>query len=280
MKNIGQSFKEEMARLFILSFAVFLFILFFQPFPLGMLDYNNRLLYVTGFGTIYFLLSWLVFILIPFSLPQWFNISEWESGPPLILILFLLSITTTAFAFYIRFVGRVPISLYITFKMVLVCLLPLIVMKLLYRIKSRESTIVELQIQNKLLIAKLVEDEKSADEKEVEVISENKSEKLRLKINNILLIKSADNYIEIYHLENNLIDTKLIRNTLKNIESQLAIHKQFIRCHRTRIVNIMFIEKLQRDFSGYYLKMNKLDEKVPVSRQFLFQLKNSLSNQK
>ena len=272
------SFKDEMARLFILSFAVFLFILFFQPFPLGMLDYNNRLLYVTGFGAIYFLLSWLIFILLPISMPRWFNLSEWESGPPVILIFFLLAITTTAYAFYIRFVGKVPLSLYIIFKMILVCLLPLIVMKLLYRIKSMEATIVELQIQNKTFMAKIVEEEKVAGEEEFEVISENKSEKLSLKIKNILLIKSSDNYIEIFYLNNNdLVEKKLIRNTLKNIESMLTIHKRFIRCHRTRIVNIMFIDKLLRDFSGYYLKMKNFDEKIPVSRQFLFHLKDSIS---
>jgi hypothetical protein len=275
-----KSFKDEMARLFILSIAVFFFILFFQPFPLHMLDFNNRLLYVTGFGAIYFLLSWLIFILLPLSITKWFNISEWESGPPIILVIVLLGLTTTAFAFYIRYVGKVPLSMYIVFKIILVCLLPLIVLKMMYKMKTMEKIIIVLQEENKSFLAKILKEEKHAGEEEFEVISENKSEKLILKFKNIVLVKSADNYIEIFYFDNEIVERKLVRNTLKGIELQLTLHKRFVRCHRTRIVNIHYIEKLLRDFSGYYLKMNCCEEKVPVSRQFLAQLKEAISNKK
>ncbi len=269
-----------MARLFILSFAVFLFILFFQPFPLGMLDYNNRLLYVTGFGAIYFLLAWLILILLPLAIPKWLNVNEWESGPPIVIVLLLLSITTTAFAFYIRYVGKAPLSLYIVFKMVLVCLLPIIIHKLLYKVKTMEIAIHLLKEQNKSYSSKMAEDEKIKGEEEFEILSENKSEKLILKFKNIVFVKSADNYIEVYYLNSDVVEKKLVRNTLKSIESQLALQKRFIRCHRTRIVNIMYIDKVLRDFSGYYLKMSCFDEKIPVSRQFLMQLKEAISNKK
>jgi len=276
-QDIVKSFKDEMARLFFLSFAVFLFILFFQPFPLGMLDYNNRLLYVTGFGAIYFLLSWIILILLPISFTKWLKLSEWESGPPVILVLLLLAITSTAFAFYIRFVGKIPLSMYILFKIVLVNLLPLLILKLLYKVRSMENTILILQEQNKTLISRLVEDEKAVGEDEFEVISENKSEKLSLKFRNIVFVKSADNYIEIYYMENGQLVKKMIRNTMKNIESQISHYKMFVRCHRTRMVNILYIAKLLRDYSGYFLKMNCTDEKIPVSRQFLLQLKEAVS---
>jgi hypothetical protein len=275
-----KSFKDEMARLFILSFAVFLFILFFQPFPLGMLDYNNRLLYVTGFGAIYFFLSWLVLILLPISVPKWFNVSEWESGPPIILVILLLVITTTAYAFYVRYVGQVHLSMYIVFKLVLVCLLPLIILKMLYKIKAMETLIISMQIQNKTFQVNMIEDEKSSGEEEFEFISENKTDNFKVKFRNLVLIKSADNYVEIYYLENEILEKRLVRNTLKNIETQLSLHKFFIRCHRTRLVNIIFIDKLLRDFSGYYLKMSCMDEKIPVSRQFIMQLKDVISNKK
>jgi len=276
-QNILKSFKEEMARLFILSFAVFLFILFFQPFPLDMLDFNNRLLFVTGFGAIFYILSWLIFILLPVSFSKRFQIGEWESGPPLILELLLIALSSTAFAFYIRYVGKTPLSFYIVFKIGLVCLLPIIILKMMYRIKSMDRLIHALQDELKACINRMVEEEKLAGEEEIEILSENKSEKLKLRFHAIVLVKSADNYIEIYYLLNDQVERKIIRNTLKSIESQLIMHKRFIRCHRTRIVNTMYIDKLWRDFSGYYLKMNVFDEKIPVSRQFLVPLKEALS---
>lgn len=39
---------RELKLFFWMSVGVFLFILFFQPFPLDKFDFNNRLLFVAG----------------------------------------------------------------------------------------------------------------------------------------------------------------------------------------------------------------------------------------
>lgn len=270
--------RDELGRLFILSIGVFLFILFFQPFPLEQLDYNNRLLFVTGLGVIYFLVACIILIILPLSFPRWFKISEWESGPPFYLISLLLVFTVTAFAFYIRYVGKSELSLYLMFKMVLVCLLPLIILLILYKNKSQKRVIDILQEQNKYYLSRVRENDKIGLEEEIDIQSSSKSDKLSLKYKNILHIKSADNYIEIFYLENGLVEKRLIRNTLKNLESQLANQQLFIRCHRASIVNVMYIDKLVRSYSGYSLKMNYLEEKIPVSRQYLIQVKNVISS--
>ncbi|MBU8893013.1 MAG: LytTR family transcriptional regulator [Bacteroidales bacterium] len=271
------SFKIELSRLFMISFGVFLFILFFQPFPLEMLDYDSRLLFVTGFGAITFLLACLVFILLPLSIPKWFNINEWESDPPIILSILFMVTMATSYAFYIRYVGLVLLTLYVMFKIVLVCLLPLIILIILYKNRALERIIGILQEQNKYYFSKIGEYEKIGEDEEIDITSNNKSDKLTLKYKNIISIKSADNYTEIYYLENDSVEKKLIRNTLKNIESQLADQRSFIRCHRTRIVNILHIDKPVRSYSGYSLKMNYLEERVPVSRQYLMQVKEAIS---
>ena len=275
--QIMSSFKNELSRLFVISFGVFLFILFFQPFPLEMLDYDSRLLFVTGFGAITFLLACIIFILLLLSVPQWFRIGEWESDPPFILnVLFLVS-TAVSYAFYIRYVGKVLLTLYIMFKIVLVCLLPLIILIILYKNRALERIIVILQEQNKYYFSKISEYDKIGEDEEIDIISNNKSDKLTLKYKNIVSIKSADNYTEIYYLENGSVEKKLIRSTLKNIESQLADQRSFIRCHRTRIVNILHIDKPVRSYGGYSLRMNHLEETVPVSRQYLMQVKEAIS---
>ncbi len=67
-------------------------------------------------------------------------------------------------------------------------------------------------------------------------------------------------------------------NTLKNIETQLVNHKNFIRSHRTSIVNVLYVEGLAKTNNGYSLKMSCFDEEMPVSRQFLMQVKEAVSN--
>lgn len=276
-KHTTHPIKDELSRLFFISIGVFLFVLFFQPFPLEQLDYNNRLLFVTGFGAITFLSACVTLIFLPLWIPKRFNTSEWESGPPIILNIFLLIVTTTEFAFYIRYVGKTPLSLYIMFKTVLVCLLPVIILIILYRNKSLAHFIGILQEQNNFYFSKLRDYEENGGEEEIDILSDNKSDNLTLKYKNIVLVKSADNYIEMYYLENDLVEKKLIRNTLKNIESQLANQRNLIRCHRTSIVNVVYVDKMERNYNGYSLKMSRLKEKIPVSRQYILQVKEAIS---
>jgi len=278
--KVNTSFKNELSRIFLIAVGVFLFILFFQPFPLDMLNYDNRLLYVTGFGGITFLFTFLVLVLIPFLLPKWFKLTTWESGPPVILIFLLLLIHVTSFAFYIRFVGNTALSLYILFKILLVSLLPVIIINILYKNKSLERVIEVLRNQNKLYQLKISELENLEKDVEITLYSDNKAEKITMKYKDIISVHSADNYIEIRYLENDLVKKKLIRNTLKNIENQLAIHPVFIRCHRTSIVNTSNIQKLVRNYSGYALKMNGLKDNVRVSRQYLILIRDAISGLK
>lgn len=275
--QIIKSLKDELVHLLIISASVFLFILFFQPFPLKILDFNNQLLYVTGFGVITFLLASIILIILPILIPKWFKIKELESNLPFILGFLLLTLTATAFAFYMGYVGMVLLSFYIMFKVVLVCLLPLFILLILDKNKMQERVISILQEQNKYYLSKIRKYEKLGEDEKIDILSNNKSDKLTLKRKHIVSVKSADNYIEISYLENNLVEKKLIRSTLKNIESQLGNQRSFIRCHRTSIVNIIYIEKLERNYSGYSLKMSCFDEKIPVSRQYFMQVKEAIS---
>ena len=276
--NIVNSLKLELGRLLIMSSGVFLFILFFQPFPLETLNYDNRLLFVLGFGAITFFITFIVLILLPLLLPRLFTISDWEYGPPLGQSLLFIVITTTAFAFYIRYVGHVNLSLYIMFKVALVCLFPLIILIVLYRNKSLKQAVSILQEQNKEYYAKIERYENSGGEDVIDIVSDNKSDRLNLKFNDIVFVKSADNYIEICFMEGESVEKKMLRSTLRNIEAQLSNHMNFIRCHRTRIINILYIEKLVRSYGTYNIKLNCCDENIPVSRQYLMQVRVAITD--
>jgi len=276
--HIIKSLKDELSLLFILSVSVFLFILFFEPFPLKLQDFNNRLLYVTGFGAITFFIASLILIALPTTIPKWFKVSNLKKNLPFILGFLFLTFTATAFAFYMRYVGMVILSYYIMFKVTLVCLLPLIITMFMHKNKLLKQDISALKEKVKNYSLKLKEYEIIETEKEIEILSTNKSDKLVLKTRQIVLVKSADNYIEISYLEKNILEKKLIRNTLKNIETQLANQKNFIRCHRTSIVNLFYVENMLRSHSGYQLKMSCFEETIPVSRQYFLQVKEAISN--
>jgi DNA-binding LytR/AlgR family response regulator len=106
--------------------------------------------------------------------------------------------------------------------------------------------------------------------------SDNASDRIRVLVSEIIFLKSADNYVEVVFHEGGELRKKMIRNTLKNIEKQLKEFNNFVRTHRSSIVNIQYIDKLNKNFNTYWLTLIDTKETIPVSRQYLMAVKDLL----
>lgn len=270
-------FKSELGLYFRISAGIFLFILFFQPFPLEEFTFNNHILFVAGTGVIIFLTLSAAKILIPLIFREISeDIETRQVLPPLIKDLFIIVISATAMIFYLRYAGQAKITFFIAFKVVLIAIgIPVIL--------SIHQTINSLRKQNDSLVSErrtvqrqIEKFEEDYLNKSVEFRSENTNENLILHIAEVAFIRSADNYVEIVFKEGSSFKKKLIRNTLKNMEQQIRQYSNFLRCHRICIVNVHFIENLQLLDHNYWLTIKDFDEKLPVSRQYLLKLKESL----
>lgn len=268
--------KRELGLFLSISFGVFLFVLFFQPFQLEVIDFNNRLLVISGLGGIVFAFMFLIRVLFP-----WLNgnndpdLSE-SFIPTRLNGLIIMALSSVAFAFYIHYVGSVNISFYIVFKILIICLAPPVVLgiyDLLRDLKQQNDVLV---VEKKIIQKQIEKYEEDLLNKSIEFISENTSENFSLLIGEVVFIKSADNYVEIVYKEDNTFKKKLIRNTLRNVELQIRPYTNFIRCHRICIVNIHFIERLQRNGSNHWLTIKGYNEQLPVSRQYLLKLQEAL----
>ena len=276
LDQIIDDLKEELSRLLSISFGVFLFVLFFRPFPFTDFDFNNSLLFVGGLGLIVFLIMVLVRITIPgilrrnnperseYLLPSYFNA----------FIIFLLS--SVAFVFYLRYVGLVGITFFITFKVVLICLAPPLALTLIDLFNELKQQNEILIVEKKIMQKQVEKYEEDILNKSIDFPSENNSEKFTLQVSEVALIKSADNYVEIIYREGDNFKKKLVRNTMKNIESQIKQYSNFLRCHRVCIVNLHYIEKLNRGNHNHWLTIKGFHEPVPVSRQYLLKLREAV----
>jgi DNA-binding LytR/AlgR family response regulator len=275
LDELVQKLKDELGLFLSISFGVFLFVLFFQPFPFISTDFNNILLIIAGLGGIVFLFMVLVRTVLP-----WIFDRDPEKKDPLFPSYFngfmMVVLSTLAFVFYIRYVGSVEITFHITFKVVIICLTPAVVLGLHDTFKTLKEYN-DLLISEKKKIQKQIEKyEEDLLNKSIEFVSENISENLTLQIGEVVFMKSADNYVEIVYKEGDIFKKKLIRNTLKNIELQIKQYTNFVRCHRTCIVNVHFIGKLIRDANNHWLSIKGFDEELPVSRQYLLKVKEAL----
>lgn len=271
-----QLLNREIRVILAISFGVFLFILFFQPFPLGKFDFNNSLLFIAGFAGIVFFFVFMIRIILPWIIRKNDQEGEITTLNPYLEGFIILALCTVAFAFYLRYVGTVHTSFYIIFKVILICSAIPVTLKIYDvnkgLIRQNESLVAEKKTIQKQ-IEKYEEDNLN---KSIEFISESGTGNINLPVTEVIIIQSADNYVEIVYVEGEKIKKSLIRNTLKNIEHQVKPYSNFIRCHRTCIVNMHYIEKLNRNYGSYSLSLKGYNDKIPVSRQYLLKLKEAL----
>jgi len=267
---------DELGLLLSISFGIFLFVLFFQPFPVDAFNFNNGLVFISGFSGIVFVFMSLIRVTSGYLFQNTDNKNYELIFPPYLGGFIILALTSVAFSFYLHFVGSISISFFIVFKIVLICLAPPVILNFYDRVNKLKQLNGVLIIENKIKQKQIEKYEEDSLNKSIDFISENSSESLNLLLADLVLIKSADNYVEIVYYEGESLKKKLIRNTMKNIEQQIKQYTNFIRCHRICIVNTHYIEKMNRSFNKYSLTISGYNEEIPVSRQYLEKLKETI----
>ncbi len=248
------------------SIFVTLFLTLYTPFE----NPNNTLINNIQWGVFCFIALYANLILIPKLFPALFELTRWTLLKYILFnawlflslgILFTV-INSLLFKCDINF-----ISLFIKTQreVVLTGLIPLIVITILAKNNLLKQNLADAFEINKKLseIQTIKEQPKQLDHKTT--IQTDTNETFSLNLTDLVYILAMDNYSEIYWNENGKIAKKLLRVTLKNVETQLT--NQFIvRCHRSYLINVQAIESISGNTNGYKLQMKNTDVEIPVSR--------------
>jgi len=257
-----------------ISLGIFLFVLFFQPFHSVQFDMNNWLLFVAGLSACIYLILILVRIIFRWVFTdkdQIYDEPNIHSGFEAFIIWVLCAV---AASFYLRYVGSIPITFFISFRVALICLIPPLVVRIYNRLKLLKQENDTL-LQEKEVLQQMVQDhETDSLNNSIGFVSDSLNEHVVFQLSDIILIKSADNYVEIVYRDETEIKRHMIRSTLKSVEVQLKPYSSFIRCHRTAIVNSTHIQRMNSKFGSYSLSLTDYGEEVPVSRQYLYKIRN------
>ena len=104
---------------------------------------------------------------------------------------------------------------------------------------------------------------------EITILASNQRDNITLNLSDLFYITSADNYIDVYYLESKVLKHNLLRNTLNNIEEQIAEKFQSIkRCHKSFIVNTDLVKSVSGNASGYKIELERVDLLIPISRKY------------
>ncbi len=258
-----------------ISIGMFMFYLFFQPLDLKNADLNNRLVIIAGFGFITFFILGLNLIFLPFIFPKFFQTGKWNLIRDIILNVCIWILISIGYTFYARYVGLIAITLHSMFKLLLLGLAPVAIL-----VVANQNKILKRYLQNALELIKKLDQEEGEDAghpAEFTFESDKKSESLKVDLNTVMLIKSANNYIEVFWKKDDEVHKRLIRNTLTKIEGQLKSQPNFIRCHRTALINKSFVQKLFGGSQGLHVRLKGFDELIPVSRQYSMKVKEQVT---
>jgi len=90
-----------------------------------------------------------------------------------------------------------------------------------------------------------------------------------VKLENLLYLQSAENYVTICYLNKGKISKFLLRDTLKKMEESLS-GSNIIRCHRSYMVNFEKVKVIRKDREGLMLELDiPAVADIPVSKTYV-----------
>ena len=103
----------------------------------------------------------------------------------------------------------------------------------------------------------------------INLMDNNGSLKLSVKLDNLYYIKAEDNYINVFYQRNGAIATYMLRSKMKTIEDSFMNSSFLMRCHRSYIVNVKKISVLHNEADGFIIEFDRegLDS-IPVSKTY------------
>jgi hypothetical protein len=269
----NNNFKHNLRTIVLVSMAFMLLLLYFQPFGINFMESKDNGYFVLMAGLVNAVVLFVSTLIIPGFFPQLFNSERWTVGKEIIwnssmFILLIGGFALTAHIFKIQ--GILSLNL---FHSGALALLPLILFNLV-----NYNSVLKTKITRAIDSGRhwLADDDKASLQnlgQKIQLSSENKKEEFELQLQDLILIQSSSNYIEIYFREGKQIKRQLMRQTLTEAASQLKEFDIIQKCHRCCLVNLSQISRIIRATSGYELDVEGLDFQIPVSRSRIAEIK-------
>jgi len=270
---LEKNFKKVNQRLILLSILVYFMLVVFKPF--GLKDHSGLDLYVYSGG---FVLLGHVYLLFHFFIIEsYFKETKWNLGKEILNNLFILVI--------IGFVNALYYSVYEEDNLNLIIIVAFEIYTLLIGIVPVTLSVVIRQ--NRLMryhnrLAENINFHRMEDRKEifsestVKLKSLNPEKEYIFNCQDLILMHAQDNYILLYLIVKGQLHNELIRNTMKQCLQDLNQFPMFFRCHRSFIVNLNKIVNVEGNAQGLKLKLESIEEKVPVSRNLIKEFNSKL----
>lgn len=260
--------KYNSKLIFFISIGVLAFLYLFQPLDVSLMDNKHKLYVVVGLGAVTFLSLSLNLLILPSLFPGIFIKRIWNIKKEILWNLWILSTISVGYSLYYRLLDIFSVDFRMVLGLIIIAIIPITGLIIVNRNRMlRHNLRLSERINKKLNDNKLIE------EKLVHFESDYVKDNLSIKVSLLLLIRAANNYIEVFWKEGDVVKNHMIRTSLLKAEELLKEHKFIFKCHRSYMVNVNYIDKIEGNVQGYKLFFENLDFSIPVSKNFVFKLK-------
>jgi len=263
-----------------ISLFVSFFLVVFQPFGLQHLESDRKSFLLAGYGLVTFVVLIFDMIILPFVFPGIFREEKWTVFREVVWLVWIvatISIGNYVYSGVFSIVHWIGIRGFLTFIgfTFAVAIIPIMGVTVFSYNRQLKKNLLASQELNELIGGQ--EPGMVQDDNKLVITSENRNQKIETSTSRLICIESEGNYVNTWYLEEGKIVRFLIRNTLKNIESQIEKTDSLFKCHRAFIVNLSYIEKVKGNSQGYRLLVKYLDREIPVSRNYSRSFKEAVS---
>ncbi|PQJ80001.1 LytTR family DNA-binding domain-containing protein [Polaribacter porphyrae] len=239
-----------------LSFWIFIFLFFAEPFKIDRFSTIKKLWALPIYGLIQ---------CICYCIPLWYqkkvlkNNSYWKLKNEIFFFLLVSGLAIVLNYIFYRFFVTAHVNTYSFFEQVTIQLLPAL------------SFVLPILILSRCVLGKLSENQ----DKTPKFILKGKAKNDFLKLNfqELLFIKSSDNYVEVYYLDFQEPSKKIIRVKLSDIEKQYPI---LLKTHRSYLINPIYFKSFENKNNKLFIMLNK-GFSIPVSRSRVSKVKQELT---
>ena len=213
MKQLNTSIKQNLIVGLLLGLWIFIFAFIIRPFDDGTINFRDWFLISIGFSVLAFLCYGILVLvqkIIYKRISKW-NITLEIGCITFFYIIYLIGIYTFYKSPILNGGYRFSEFFSIIFIKVVLILTPVIILARRYLIKL-------IPIKEEVLILK----------------GENRFDILKINKADLVCISNAQNYVEVFYIENGRLTSKLLRTSLKNMQKDFSF---LLQIHRSHLIN-------------------------------------------
>ena len=207
-------------------------------------------------------------LLIPALLADTRFFKKWTVLLEILWNIWIIFTIATGYFVYFQLIGDFSFSFYILIKVLIISAIPVSIL-----IPYNRNRLLRIHLQSALELNRHLQEKANPLPKVIHLQSDYEKDDLSVDVNELLYIRSANNYVEVFWQDRKGVHSRMVRCTLNNAEEAARDYPFIFRCHRAFIVNIAKIKRLEGNSQGYLLYVGEEEHAISVSRKYMLQFK-------